>query len=114
MPGKSFSSSASVESSRSRKPHTTTAAHSSSASTALRGHSGGRSATAASAINTSEVEDELRKAVRPVSNQQLTEAMQMLKYDIHRELQGLIKEQTRQFAIAKVYHNFQHVYIFVS
>ena len=49
-----------------------------------------------------DVEDELRSAIRPVSNQQLTEAMQLLKYDIHREMQGLLKEQIRQFSIAKV------------
>lgn len=49
-----------------------------------------------------EVEDELRGAIRPVSNQQLTEALQLLKYDIHREMQGILKEQIRQFAIAKV------------
>jgi hypothetical protein len=48
------------------------------------------------------VEDELRSAIRPVSNQQLTEAIQLLKYDIHREMQGLMKEQIRQFSIAKV------------
>ena len=39
---------------------------------------------------------------RPVTYGELTEALQMLKYDIHKELQVIIREQIRQFEIAKV------------
>lgn len=37
-----------------------------------------------------------------VTSEQLEEALSMLRYDIHREVQQVIKEQIRQFAIAKV------------
>lgn len=44
----------------------------------------------------------LRKAVRPVNSQELSEAMAMLKYEMHREVQSIIYEQVRQFELAKV------------
>ena len=44
----------------------------------------------------------LRQAVRPVSARDLEESLQLLKYDLHREMQDIIKEQIRQFSIAKV------------
>lgn len=37
-----------------------------------------------------------------MTNQQLTEALQLIQYDVHREVQGVIREQVRQFSIAKV------------
>ncbi|RYH30515.1 hypothetical protein EON65_04855 [archaeon] len=45
---------------------------------------------------------DLRQAVRPVSAKDLEEALEVLKYDIHNEVQEIIKEQVRQFVIAKV------------
>lgn len=44
----------------------------------------------------------LREAVRPVTNKELNDSLEMLKYDIHLEVQDLIREQVRQFAIARV------------
>ena len=44
----------------------------------------------------------LRQAVRPVTARDLEESLEMLKYDLHREMQDIIKEQIRQFSIAKV------------
>mmetsp|Transcript_24379 Transcript_24379/g.35785 ORF Transcript_24379/g.35785 Transcript_24379/m.35785 type:complete len:654 (+) Transcript_24379:178-2139(+) len=60
-----------------------------------------QSARSPSQRDISEVEDGIRKAIRPVSNQQLNEALELLKYDLHKEFQGIIREQVRQFAIAK-------------
>ena len=39
---------------------------------------------------------------RPVTSVELNEALQLVKYDMHREIQGLMKEQVRQFSIAQV------------
>jgi WD40 repeat protein len=39
---------------------------------------------------------------RPVSSTEFTEALQLLRYDIHEELHSLMREQVRQFALAKV------------
>lgn len=39
---------------------------------------------------------------RPVTTSELQEAINMMKYDFHKELQMLIREQVRQFSIAKV------------
>ncbi len=44
----------------------------------------------------------LHKSLQPVSQRSLDEALQELKYDMHREMQGIIKEQNRLFAVAKV------------
>lgn len=65
-------------------------------------HGAGLNISTAAVNSTSEAEDELRKAVKPVTNQQLNESLSLLKYDIHREVQGILKEQVRQFAIARV------------
>lgn len=43
----------------------------------------------------------LREAVRPVTHKELEETMELLKYDIHQELQEEMREQVRQFTIAK-------------
>lgn len=40
---------------------------------------------------------------RPVSNTEFTEALQLLRYDIHQEIHGMMREQVRQFALAKVF-----------
>eukprot|EP01031_Cornospumella_fuschlensis_P033058 gene33058-39990_t len=45
--------------------------------------------------------EDLRQAVRPVSAKDLEEALEVLRYDIHNEVQEIIKEQVRQFVIAK-------------
>lgn len=45
---------------------------------------------------------DLRQAVKPVTSVELEEALELLKYDIHREVQDVIREQVRQFAMAKV------------
>lgn len=37
-----------------------------------------------------------------VTSQELAESLQLLRYDMHREMQQIIREQVRQFAIAKV------------
>lgn len=39
-----------------------------------------------------------------ITRDDLNEAMDLLRYDIHREVQDVIKEQVRQFAMAKVLH----------
>jgi len=46
--------------------------------------------------------DALRKAIQPVSNQEFQEALHLLRYDVHKEIQAITREQVRQFAIAKV------------
>jgi hypothetical protein len=48
----------------------------------------------------------LREATRPVSQRELDEALDLLKYDIHQELQELMREQLRQFNISKVRRTF--------
>lgn len=53
----------------------------------------------------------LRQAVRPVTARDLEESLQMLKYDLHREMQDIIKEQIRQFSIAKVWHAFDLCFV---
>ena len=37
----------------------------------------------------------------PVSTKDLHEALEMLRYDVHREVQTVVREQVRQFGIAK-------------
>jgi hypothetical protein len=44
----------------------------------------------------------LRKAIQPVSNQEFQEALHLLRYDVHKEIQAITREQVRQFAMAKV------------
>lgn len=44
----------------------------------------------------------LRQALKPVTAKDLEESLQLLRYDIHREVQDVIREQIRQFSIAKV------------
>lgn len=44
----------------------------------------------------------IRNAIRPVTAQDVEVSLDMLRYDIHREVQEIIREQVRQFAIAKV------------
>jgi hypothetical protein len=46
--------------------------------------------------------DSVRQAVKPVTAQDLDEALMLLRYDLHREMQDIIREQIRQFSIAKV------------
>jgi len=46
--------------------------------------------------------DALRKAIQPVSNQEFQEALHLLRYDVHKEIQAITREQVRQFAMAKV------------
>jgi hypothetical protein len=46
--------------------------------------------------------DNLRNAVKPVTSQELNDSLAMLKYDIHREIQDIIREQARQFSMAKL------------
>lgn len=48
------------------------------------------------------VESNIRSQLKPVTNQQMTEALQLIQYDVHREVHAVIREQVRQFAIAKV------------
>ena len=69
------------------------------------------SATAATAGHThpaptheSREEESIRRNPlnRPVTSSELTEALQLVKYDFHRELQTLMREQVRQFSIAQV------------
>ena len=45
--------------------------------------------------------ESLRRAHRAVTTQELQDSLQMLRYDVHREVQEVIKEQVRQFAIAR-------------
>lgn len=47
------------------------------------------------------VAEDIRRAIHPVTRQELREELESLRYDIHREIQGIIKEQVRQFTIAK-------------
>lgn len=44
----------------------------------------------------------LKQMLRPITRKELEDNLQLLRYDIHREVQDVIKEQIRQFAIAKV------------
>jgi hypothetical protein len=46
--------------------------------------------------------ESVRQAVKPVTAQDLDEALMLLRYDLHREMQDIIREQVRQFSIAKV------------
>ena len=46
--------------------------------------------------------DRIRMAAKPVNTQDLEEALAMLRYDIHRDIQEMIREQRRQFELAKV------------
>jgi hypothetical protein len=45
---------------------------------------------------------QLRHAIKPVTTKELEEALEMLKFDIHCEIQEVLREQVRQFNIAKV------------
>jgi hypothetical protein len=54
--------------------------------------------------NTNEDFQQLRQSLRPVTTKELEESLDMLKYDIHIEIQEIMHEQVRQFAIAKVKH----------
>jgi hypothetical protein len=47
-------------------------------------------------------EGEKKMKFRPLSSPEFTEALQLLRYDIHQELHGVMREQVRQFALAKV------------
>ncbi len=38
---------------------------------------------------------------QPLTQENLKEALDIFRYDIHKELQGIIREQVRQFEIAK-------------
>lgn len=40
--------------------------------------------------------------LRPVTHFELSEELLLLRYDIHQELHGILREQVRQFALAKV------------
>lgn len=44
----------------------------------------------------------LAQALQPVTSHQLREELDSLRFDIHKELQVIIREQNRQFAVAKV------------
>lgn len=44
----------------------------------------------------------LKDSIRPVTHAELEEVIEMLKYDIHEEVQQIIREQVRQFSIARV------------
>ena len=55
--------------------------------------------------------DSLRRAMQPVTAQELQEALQLLKYDVHKEIQAVTREQVRQFAIAKVSAVLQCIYL---
>ncbi|KAJ1432053.1 WD40-repeat-containing domain protein [Ochromonadaceae sp. CCMP2298] len=43
----------------------------------------------------------VRQAVRPVSAKDLDDALALLRYDVHREVQEVVREQARQFSIAR-------------
>jgi len=43
----------------------------------------------------------LRNALKPVTTQDLADALALLRYDMHREVQEVVREQVRQFAISK-------------
>lgn len=51
--------------------------------------------------NPNNVAEDVMKAIRPVTKQELLEELDSLRYDLHREIQAIIKEQVRQFSIAK-------------
>lgn len=53
-------------------------------------------------FSTGEDFQQLRHAVRPVTVRELEESLEVLKFDIHREIQEVIHEQVRQFNLAKV------------
>ena len=53
-------------------------------------------------IHPDKQEIEMRASDQTVSSTELSEALLLMKYDIHRELQVIMREQVRQFAIAKV------------
>lgn len=81
---------------------------SSSSSSSSRKHQEGSRGTAAGSVGGSRSEgvgddefDSLRKTLRPVTSQELQDALQMLRYDVHREVQEIIKEQVRQFTLAR-------------
>lgn len=44
----------------------------------------------------------VEQAVQPVSQRQLQEELQLLRYDLHKELQTVIREQRREIEFAKV------------
>ena len=46
--------------------------------------------------------DSLRKSLQPVTHKELQDALLMLKFDIHKEVQSVILEQNRLFSLAKV------------
>lgn len=46
--------------------------------------------------------ESIKAAIRPVSSQELENALDLLKYDIHKDVQTIIKEQIRQFDISRV------------
>jgi WD40 repeat protein len=52
----------------------------------------------------------LKQSLRPVTQRDLDEAIELLKYDIHQEVQEIIREQVRQFSIAKVSHFNSSIY----
>jgi len=58
-------------------------------------------ATSAATVVTPEFDD-LRRALQPVTSQELQDALALLRYDVHNEIQAITREQVRQFAIAKV------------
>lgn len=45
----------------------------------------------------------LESDLQPVTHAELAEELQLLRYDIHQDLHGILREQVRQFAIAKVW-----------
>ena len=47
----------------------------------------------------------------PLTLQMLQETLDNFRYDIHKELQGIIREQARQFAMVKVKISFSLTYI---
>lgn len=46
--------------------------------------------------------ESLRKSVRPVTSQELNNAIELLKYDVHKEMKTIVKEVVRQFDISRV------------
>ena len=55
-------------------------------------------------------ESDRRTSSKNVTSAELSDALLLMKYDFHRELQILMREQVRQFAIAKV-RIFKHLQI---
>lgn len=53
-------------------------------------------------------------ALQPVTSQELQESLQILRYDMHKEVQGIVKEQIRQFALAKVRGDAAQSHVCVS